>query len=338
MSKNFEGIPHSDYMNIARLSENDVRITVEKPWENMQADTADFDAIGLMCKLLLPWCKKVEISFEHESKVWNRQFGNLDKFNKEYLRFLYRLGMFAQAFPGWVDVAPDSKTELTFFQSELSKAAVSNNIPDKVRSVSSKSDDNSEHLIEMKLAHSIRGREHLKQIYSEKTGNSLRLINSQLPNGLFSCGINEEPKESNRIFTTGYYDIWGLDNCGDFCIFELKKDEENKHLGVISELFFYAAYARDILIDANKLHKTFSGKNYRGYQELFDAVSKEKTIKSVKAFFLFGEGIHKLIEENSVELINLMNSNALGIHFDILQYDATLLKSISREDITAYLQ
>lgn len=153
---------------------------------------------------------------------------------------------------------------------------------------------------------------------------------NQLPNGLFNNKPTEKPNAHNRIFTAGMYDIWGIDSNHNFCIFELKKNTGNTKLGIISELFFYAVYAHEILCNPNILHK--NTKNIRGYDELYKTVSNHK-INGVTAIFLLGEGWHSQIKMRKEELTKLLNTNTFGIKFDFIQYDFTKINAISAKEL-----
>jgi len=153
-------------------------------------------------------------------------------------------------------------------------------------------------------------------------------VYNQLPNGLFNIKPNEQPKEDNRIFTTGFFDIWGIDKKDNFCIFELKKDEGNSHLGVISELFFYSIYAYKILCNKTFLHE--KKKNVRGYEKLYDAVKSDK-IKNINAIFLLGKDVYPVIDERRKELKELLDTNEFGIKYNFINYDINVIDKISVE-------
>ena len=326
--KHFEN--YSDNLRISWAKEGVIEIIVEKPEENMQSDAADFEAVALMCKCVLPDCRRIEIGFEHQHLKWNRKYGEQNSNINNYLRFLYRLDMFQRAFPDWVSISQSVRGECEAFVDLLKNAEPSNNIPEQKADKDPKK-GREEHKIEIALVHNERGRAYLNELYLNAVGGRLLCAHNQLPNGLFDCGAEGVCSEKNRIFSTGFYDLWGLDDQNNFCVFELKKDEDNEHLGVISQLFFYAAYARDILINPDRLHQKKQRNNFRGYEELYDAVAVNASVKSVRALFLLGRSIHPLIEENKEKLIELLNSNTFGIHFDIIRYDYERLKNILTE-------
>jgi len=123
-------IPHSDYVEITE-TDNNVNIKINKPTENMQTDMANFEALAIMYK-----CIKsniyVTIEFENYDR-WNGKFGSRDKDSNTYLRFLYRVVTFKEAFPSWVQISEYNKKEISRFEmllnEELKAGKVSNNIP-----------------------------------------------------------------------------------------------------------------------------------------------------------------------------------------------------------------
>jgi hypothetical protein len=325
-----EDIMHSSHVEVSHENGNIVKIFIKHPEKNMQSDATCFEALALIYKCALSKkIEKVEIGFNH----YNSDTIGKGAKKYSYNRFLYRLDLFQRAFPDWVMLTEKAGAERDAFVSMLVSQSPSNNIPE--RKAEFKESKGIEHVIENKLARTKNGQEYLSQLYQDETKDKNNIlpfsIYNQLPCGLFNCGISEKPKEEKRIFPTGFFDIWGLDDKKNFCIFELKKDEKNEHLGVISQLFFYAAYSQDILLNKDRLHQKNSRKNYRGYNELYDAIINSEVL-SVKAVFLFGQGVHPHIEEHKEELIKLMNANSLGIGFDLIKYDYKLVSGFPPPD------
>ena len=330
--------PYSSYISIKK-KDNKIHVKLNNPAANMQTDAASFESIALMCRCIDPGCK-VEIDFALSgweetidkkkvvSKGWNGEFGKKSSKSNAYLRFLYRAGIFKHSFD-WVSFSDVALAEVVRFAALLANSLCSNNIP--YRMAEYNKDRTGEYAIEYKLAHSQKGKRYLNDVYYEKAKKRLRLetINNQLPNGLFTINTSGVPNEENRIFTTGAYDIWAIDEDGYFCVFELKKESGNEKLGIVSELFFYATYAHDVLLNKNRLHEPKL--NYRGYGELFAAV-QENRLKGVKAFFLLAEdGMHKYIDK--AKLLNELNRNMLCIPFDFLCYDPNVINGIFTDEV-----
>jgi len=325
--KIYKGIPYSSHVDINSFDNNDVSIYIKFPYKNMQTDDACFEALALMSKV--KGCGNVEIGFNTE---YVKSASIKPAHKNAYHRFLYRLDMFQRAFSTWASLTKEAADERDAFVSRMNEQSPSNNIPDKKAEFNENKGE--EHVIENKLARTNDGRKYLSEIYQRETGSSLRIdsIHNQLPCGLFDCGVTGKPKEENRILARGFFDIWGFDENDNFCVFELKKDKGNTHLGVISELFFYAVYSHDILLNLDRLHQKRSKVNHRGYDTLYDAVNS-KAAKSVGAYFLLGQGAHSLIKDNMNALIELMNSNMFAIKFGTVQYDVNIVNGFGKPDL-----
>lgn len=325
-------IPHSKYVEIQESNDN-VKIFIMKPTENMQTDMANFESLAIMCKCVKP---NIKVTIEYKKYTqWDARFGNLTSKSSIYSRFLYRLIKFKEAFPSWVKISNQNIEEIKYFEKLLKEAfhhkKLSNNVPDREADFSTKKGE--EHQIENKLARTTTGREYLKSLYQKLyPKNELLFAYNQLPNGLFNIKSNEKAHKENRVFTTGFYDIWGIDKLGNFCVFELKKNKGNSHLGVISELFFYAVYAREILCNKDFIHEKKKRVNHRGYDQLYDNVQNEK-IKGVNAIFLLGEEVYQPIKEWQKEIKDLLDTNTFGINFDFLFYQMNIIDKIKSNEI-----
>ena len=324
-----EDIPRSNYVKIIE----GITIKIEKPFMNMQTDAANFESLALICKCINP-SAHITIQFDIYAE-WDGKFNKKSSEVNTYLRFLERVIMFNEAFPEWTSIAPFNKAEIFRFKELLNEAIkewrVSNNIPDKDAKFNPSGKE--EQIIESILVHTTKGSAYLKQLYNKKySGNELLYVHNQLPNGLFNIRTSEKPSEHNRIFTTGAYDIWGIDKNNNFCVFELKKNEENAHLGVLSELFFYSVYAYKFLLNKTILHDKKNGKHYRGYEQLYDAVQADQ-IKGIKAIFLLGKEVYPLIRERQAELKTLLNTNKFGISYDFMDYDMAIISNLLTEEL-----
>lgn len=329
--KKIDGINYSSKIDI----ENKFYIKINNPFKNIQKDESDFEAIIIALKCKNPEAK-FEIQFDENHVKWNGEFNTTTQDLNAYLRFLYRVSRFQMAFPEWVNVSEKNKVLIEKFKYKLEEAKknfkISNNVPKREAS-KWKENMNEEKDIETRFTHSKKGKKYLKEICLEAMPkiNLTDKIYNQLPNGLFNIFNDEEPKDDRRIFPTGFFDIWAIDDEGNLCIFELKKDKGNEKLGIISELFFYSVYAKEFLCDKNILHKELKKRNFRGYEELYKAV-KNNDIKNVKGIFLIGKGVYPQIKEMKKEILNLLNSNKLGIEFMFLEYDIQRIKAIQIEE------
>lgn len=326
-------LPHSKYVDIIENKQkSEVTIVINRPIDNMQTDMANFEALAIMCKCIRPNINVI-IKF-NEFEEWHKEFGNLSSKSSIYLRFLFRVVTFKEAFCDWVEISKDNFKEIEYFNNILQEAfkskKVSNNIP--MRKSNYNSEKGEEHQLENKFTKTSKGLNYLKKIYKESFNDDLLFAFNQLPNGLFNIFSNEKASENNRIFTTGFYDIWGIDKKGNLCIFELKKDKGNSHLGIISELLFYAIYAKKVLCDKNCIHEKKKNLNYRGYELLYDNVINNK-ITGINAIFLLGQDIYSGIKEREKDILKLLDTNNFGIKFGITNYDIDILNNISENEI-----
>jgi hypothetical protein len=137
----------------------------------------------------------------------------------------------------WFEVEPGKCSEiLNHFISKFKIQKLINNVPKNDAKISDSS-NKKEHIIENvfvkveKVKEYIRPHEHLlpKKLYN------------QLPRGLFERSVCND----NRVFPTGFFDLWGVDQNNDLWLFELK-GKDNQAAGILSELFFYANYASQV--------------------------------------------------------------------------------------------
>lgn len=376
----------STKVNIKRNG-NMVTIKINEPIANMQTDYADFEAISLMYKTIENDIE-VEIEFEipgsstksnikdnklkkakddkkinmQEIEKWNGKFGNDNANINSYLRFLFRIMIFKKGFANWVHISNKNKEELERFENLYNKALqegkVTNNFPTTESNYHKEKGE--EHVTEKKLTHTEKGNNYLQELYQRMYPNEkLTCMYDQLPNGLFNTEISEEPRQKNRIFTSGAYDIWGIDSNENFCVFELKKDKGNAKLGVISELYFYAVFAKEILCKQERLNSKGNKVTYRGYDKLYEYTTNAKDSskyrkedklankendknslsikeKKVRGIFLLGDSeysVHSAIREKKDDLLEVMNTNSFGIEFNFVQYSKEKIDEIPEKDI-----
>lgn len=306
--------------------ENKLKLFISRPLENMQTDAAAFE--GIICVL---WSKvpdaMVELAFRQNTK-WEQHFplptyvdkGGHERVSSDtlhYMRFLYRVMKFRERFggDGRFQVAKANEDEVNQFEACYYDPANQYYVtkPGKNKSGIRKTNELSEnHLEKWFVMHSRTNEQRenkffdiLKDAMQQDIHAPIKLYD-QFPCRLF---VNTK-KESNKIFSSGYIDLWGIGNEGELCIFELKK-EGFEPLGIISELFFYAMLACDMR-NANVSDK---GASYRGFNK-FMASDKEKP---VKAYFL-APSLHKEIMEN-LESILYMLSSEKDVIFDYIHFD-----------------
>ena len=294
--KKIDDLRVSSYIEV-NTKVNPVNIKIKDPTKNMQQDYADFEAISIMYKCLDDDVN-VEIEFDELGKIegtksWNGMFGNLNSDVNTYLRFLYRLMNFKNAFC-WVSVSKKNIKELGRFEKLYNRAIEENKVTNN---------------------YSCR-----ESSYNEKKGEEhvLEKIFTQTKEG---------KKYMNKKYRALYKDttlkcVYDRDN--NFCIFELKKHKKNAHLGVISELFFYATFAKNILCNKKTLNSLGIRKPYRGYEKLYEFVESNK-LNKIKAIFFFGENKNSMyyaIETmyKNGRLMKVLNKNRFGIEFNLMTY------------------
>lgn len=286
-----------------------LKVFINNATQNMQVDSAAFEGWILVLKTWLSGeVKYVELDFVVPEGL-SGQYGNSTVCH--YNRFLYRLNNMLRLFPNW------------FFLHD-SKIAIINNFMHWLRSSN------------CLLNHSLRERESVigtdkmeRQIESWfvfEGGKDLlckhwdinkdKLFN-QLPIGVFYGEIVAK----NAIFTRGAsaIDIWGIGNDGlTLHLFELKCGD-NKGVGVISEMLFYAAVIYDACIAKEAL---FSFGKYRNALDTKDMTAINNGGNKFDRLYahILAEKYHPLFSVEVEALIRDGVSN-LSIHFDKAIYD-----------------
>ncbi|MEG1578436.1 MAG: hypothetical protein RR336_06700, partial [Oscillospiraceae bacterium] len=228
----------------------------------------------------------------------------------------------------WACVAEERRALITQFATAFDAAKKITNYPNCDAKFNK--DGKGEHKLENDFAPGGLQNNYFNDLFRKEAKTSLTLLDHQFPNGLFKVENSAEPRLKYQIFPTGFFDLLGVDEKGDLCVFELKKDSGNEKMGLLSELFFYAIFIQDFLVKEQCLGE--STQDYRHYQDFKRAFSKAKKIR---AFFLVrcvdntrkGErdeikaGVHTLIWENKEKLMELLNQYDGAISFELMQYD-----------------
>lgn len=254
---------------------------------NMQTDSSAFEGWAVCIK---SWMKEVEnVVIGWERPVYSIDPKEKNRQEKHYYRFLLRAAFFDENYP-WVSIEGKNKSEIDEVKGKIPLLVV--NYP---KTKSKQTAKNGEAKLERKLV--------------ERFSN----LRHQLPVGLF---INGDISVANTFTPRGasQIDIWELDN-GNLKIYELK-DRGNKHVGIISELMYYANVMR--LLVEGKINYPEEFKNekrdYRGEKVLYKAVV-EKEIKKVKAqFWTFG--FHPLINGCLADVLKIMNQSEAGVNVE----------------------
>jgi hypothetical protein len=212
--------------NNFRLSRNSgtVRLSLSSKAvvRNMQANTAAFEGWLMALKAWL----HIEKAVLHWDAPEKTNDGH-------YQRFLYRVSRFNDLFSNWFEVAPECLTHLdksmiegpVFFNAATKSPK---DIPD---------DKSKESMLEKNL---------VKSGWLATTfALNPDLVGRQFPVGLFRKTVSRNTK----IFTGGKsaIDLVGIeDHPRRLWVFELKADG-NQSMGIVSELFFYVLFMRDVI-------------------------------------------------------------------------------------------
>lgn len=292
----------SEYM---KLDEKNQTLEILKPEENMQTDCACFESVALIAKC---YNKILHLRIIFEPLNWSGKFRNLLTEQAHYMRFLYRLFRFTQEYD-WCYVEGKEKKEIERFEKALASITPINNVPGTKAEFNP--NGKKEHIVENMFC-SKNGTEYLSKLLKKAEHSPLKFIDHQLPNGLFTDNVSE----INRIFTTGYFDLWGINENNELCLFELKIDENTK-MGIISELYFYTEYTSQFL-----LSKSINPKRtkFRSYDKLLNHAKEDNGSKKVNAYFLVGGKMHPELEKNEKRLLELLNINPLRC-YNVLNYD-----------------
>ena len=140
----------------------------------------------------------------------------------------------------------------------------------------------------------------LKMVTSEEYSWENKCDNIKLYDQ-FPCGLFYEDKnEQNRLFNRGAFDLWGVDNEGNICLFELK-EEKNHSLGIISELFFYSCL-----------------------------------IKDFKSFL--APKLYSFIKDNLNAVLEKMNERNDGVIYDYIKFDQKKIVKPEKTDVEIFIK
>lgn len=279
------------------LSEDIIKIFLpaDSVIANMQDDRNAFEGWAVIAKR---WCNINSVEIEWEIPK--------DVSNGHYQRFLFRVKEFDRAYD-WFNISKANMDSLnalllnqnaTYFCNQPSNNRKNENEAQGKEAILERK------FVDGKLAVALQ--EMLDALFLER----------QLPVGLFKEKVSSE----TSIFTKGKsaIDLWGINKDQDLLVFELKA-ENNKKIGIISELFFYVSFMNFVQLGEFK------------YEETNDLIKKIIDTKGIKAFFLTPE-LHPLIDEKVLVLLN--NSSNQNISFDSISFmsDDTLRTTFLKKE------
>lgn len=265
--------------------------------ENMQTNSVAFEAWALLIRVHCGLRVQLEIE---QLPIGQRSC------HGHYARFLYRVMKFETQYGDWFSVVKELKSHVDAFRTWLTAHRFCNNVPTK----QAENNDNLENMAECAFAETSRGRQLLSQISLCADIPALNgPICRQLPVGLFQGG----KAQGTSVFTgkKSAIDLWSVagDNRDSIVIYELKTN--NRKVGILTELMFYANYMYDMYVARNQFQPLMSGPDFRGYSILFNG-----KFANVHAAMLT-DGLHPLI---TGDVVKLMNQGCPQIYYHDLRY------------------
>ena len=289
--------------------------------QNMQNDASAFEGWVFCIKSFYPDVAHVIIDWENpdfslEEKILVNQ-------RKHFNRFLLRVIWFVENY-SWAIVAEGKKETIEMFGRDISQLTLNFPLQDS-KNKSEKDEKDRKMKYEAMLETAVYQ-------YLSTLGNA----NHQLPMGLFDGVVSK----ATAITPGGasQADLWRIDN-DMFCVYELKDciNSDNSHVGIITELMFYANVLHRLLItneiqyphDADKFRTDKREKASRGLELVLDAIHTH-SITHIKAVLLT-DRLHPLIEYAKEQLLREMNKGMAAIKYE----HSTVLQLLPAELIPA---
>lgn len=210
---------------------------------------------------------------------------------RHWRRFLYRALRFKQQYE-WFTLSDNLDYATKKFDETLKKGKFVNNVANGT--AGKKNNHNNENVIEVKLEEKGKLRDVIKAF---DIGNDK--VFRQLPVGLFK----DEVKTENLFFPGGKsaIDLWTW-NEDIFEVIELKT--LNPMIGIVTEIFFYANYMYDLLVNSEKLfavNDTTVNEVDRGQEHIRRGLYKEVI------GIMLADKYHPLIDGKF--LLDILNAN-----------------------------
>lgn len=271
-------------------------------FKNMQDNAAAFEGWALCLKSWLkdkngvPMVDKVKIKWEIVKGTKS----------EHYARFLYRVRKFIENYD-WADC--DNKECLCNIKWK------SVNIPDGDAFMDEEQlvKEYREKLSQGKKAK--KSPEKIEEIlFVKENKEKFKAVANQLPMRVYT---------ESKIKTPGsFLDIWALTRDNQLNICELKA-EDNKSVGIISELMFYVNVINDLVSGDLKFIDGAAECNFRSFNALYKAIS-EKTISKINGIIRIPKDeLHPLISADVLETMNRMknNSDTHPVVYSIEEYE-----------------
>ena len=278
---------------------------------NMQDNAAAFEAWCFIIKAKTS-IDDLKIKLDVEgltSDMYDKDIPSTGHFG----RFLYRILKFKEQYGTWFFLSNELEDMRKNFAAFLSSGKFVNNEPSK----EAEDDEDAlgtEGYVEKRFCDD----DSLGKLILGFSGENV-VMNRQLPVGLFKG----EKSDGTAVFTgkKSAIDFWLLYK-NELNIYELKA--KNKMVGILTEIFFYSNYMRDVywhnsLETKQNVEILNPKKTDRSYNKLCDGI---KNITKITGWILADE-FHPLVKDATDAVINIMNDNGIKneLQYDKKQYD-----------------
>ena len=299
-----------------------------RSYSNMQNDDASFEGWALL--IYSHYAKeknyKIELdlkqtAYDNIEKIYKiKSADNYTNNRRHYNRFLYRALRFSQQYRNWFILSNELKPHVEAFNNYLSNSKIgfTNNIPNNIPNENKTSNQyfgtNKIHENDVEdIFANLNWQSNQGAAFCKKYGG---VLYRQLPVGLFE---GSEAIKAKAVFTgnKSAIDLWSCNN-NELNVFELKFN--NKMIGILTEIFFYANFMRDMFCKGKIISfKCQPSKEYRGYEHLAGA-----SFTKVNGYMLIDEGkLHQAITKKVIGLMNkadFSDAPAFTISYDKIEY------------------
>ena len=264
---------------------------------NMQNNESAFEGWAIAIKSLLPnVAKKVVISWAANTISEN---------NTHYTRFLYRVIKFIDSYNWATTEFKDERAANDYNRIKKELERWVTNFPSKA------AEENATH-------EEARLERQLNQILPGYHDH-------QLPVGLFFEEVSSKSEHERTPRSGSQIDLWSIQE-DIFTVYELKKDD-NRKVGIVSELMFYVNVIKDLVEGKINFGKGAEFVTERNYNKVFENIH-ENRIEKVVGVFLTND-LHPILNLNKKALFDILNNNTRGIFYKQLGFIITKLLEIS---------
>lgn len=276
---------------------------------NMQDDATAFEGWAVVIKSFwksdCDYNIKIDISDNEMVELPNPREVFVEKKYLEkkesghYGRFLYRANKFSEEFE-WVCLSEKIQKCVDIYEKLLEENKCTNHLPDK------DAGENPRPEIQAEASFHENPAEIEKLTKNQVMGNVYRQLGTWL-----------ESEDGNIQFLTAgrsAIDLWNITN-DTLNIFELKAVTGSNHnykVGIITELFMYMEYCRDMFLKDSRFTPRYMDAEStvgRGYGKLVN-----QDIESIRGYFLSNK-YHPLL---SKKVVDLLNTNKSGMEYNKL--------------------